>query len=219
MLPTATVSQGFNASSIYAGREFSCVKLSNSYTKCWGRNSRAQLLNSNTTDQTSAAFCKTTITGSHTAAVATITVGSTTGCAAASASGVGKILVGTEVICYTAVGSGTTLTGATRGCDGTTASAYVGGETVLGVQSFGGNGVKISKIAIDGRSGCIITGGGTVNNDRIKCWGTNLNMAANAQSGLHLYTTSATGSTQQYLGDNSGGTTPEIGDNLPFVNH
>ena len=66
----------------------------------------------------------TTLDGSHTDSVTTITVASTTGFDSA-----GTIYVGNEVITYTGTTS-TTFTGATRGASGTTAAAHSTGVTV-----------------------------------------------------------------------------------------
>lgn len=211
--PTATVALGFTPSEIYSGREFNCVLTPTNNLRCWGRNTTGQLLIGSTTQQNSAATCKTTLTGAHTAVVTTITVASTTNCAAASATGVGKILIGTEVICFTGK-TATTFTGATRGCDGTTAAAYAGGTQVLGIASIG-LGTAILKVAVGGRNVCVLTGGGTTNNDRIACWGNNLNVAGNAQSGLMLYHSTYVGTTAGWIGDAAG----EMGDNVPFLNH
>jgi len=61
----------------------------------------------------------TTLSQTHTDSVTTLTVTSTTGFSAT-----GKVYVGSEIITYTAVGSSTTLTGLTRGAEGTTAAAH-----------------------------------------------------------------------------------------------
>ena len=66
----------------------------------------------------------TTVSGAHTNAVTTITVVSTTGYPSA-----GTLLINGEAISYTSTTS-TTFTGCTRGTLGTTAVAFVGGETV-----------------------------------------------------------------------------------------
>lgn len=66
--------------------------------------------------------CQSTLTGTHTAVVTTINVTSTSGCPP-----VGVIRVNTEDICYTAL-TGTTFTGATRGCNATVAAAYIAGQ-------------------------------------------------------------------------------------------
>ena len=65
-----------------------------------------------------------TLNGTHTDSVTTITLSSSTGFAAE-----GTIFVGSEQIKYTAV-SGNTLTGCTRGANSTTAAAYSSGVTV-----------------------------------------------------------------------------------------
>ncbi len=62
--------------------------------------------------------CQSMLNGAHTNVVTTITVLSTAGCPS-----VGSIRVGTETICYTST-TGTTFTGAVRGCNATTAAAY-----------------------------------------------------------------------------------------------
>jgi len=67
----------------------------------------------------------TTLSTSHTDSVTTITVVSTTGFDSA-----GTLYVGNEQITYTAIGSSTTFTGATRGANGTTASAHDSGVQV-----------------------------------------------------------------------------------------
>jgi hypothetical protein len=64
----------------------------------------------------------TTLSEIHTDSVTTLTVASTTGLSAT-----GKVHVGDEIISYTAVGSSTTLTGLTRGDEGTTAAAHASG--------------------------------------------------------------------------------------------
>jgi len=66
----------------------------------------------------------TTLDGTHTDSVTTITVASTTGFDSA-----GTLRVGNETITYTGTTS-TTFTGATRGASGTTAAAYASGVTV-----------------------------------------------------------------------------------------
>jgi len=65
-----------------------------------------------------------TLNGSHTDSVTTLTLVSTTGFSAA-----GSVYIGSELISYTAI-SGNTLTGCTRGADGTTAAAYASGVVV-----------------------------------------------------------------------------------------
>lgn len=207
-VPTATTTLGFNATSVYVGREYSCAKATAGYMKCWGRNIRGQLMIGSATQQNSAAYCSSTLNGAHTAAVTTITVAATTNCPSA-----GKIVIGTEVICYTGT-TAATFTGATRGCDGTTAAAYGNGTATVGIINWG-TGIGLSKVSAGGRGGCILTGGGVSNNDRIKCWGDNLNTGASAQSGTFLYHSTVTGTTNSSLGDAVG----ELGDNLPFVNH
>jgi len=67
----------------------------------------------------------TTLSQSHTDSVTTLTVASTTGFDAT-----GKVYVGSEIITYTAVGSSTTLTGCTRGAEGTTAATHASGVQV-----------------------------------------------------------------------------------------
>ena len=74
----------------------------------------------------------TTLNGSHTDSVTTLTLTSTTGFDAS-----GKVHVGGEEITYTAV-SGNTLTGCTRAANTTTAAAYATGVTVT---QFEGGGV------------------------------------------------------------------------------
>tara|TARA_R110002072_G_scaffold108651_1_gene235550 strand:+ start:1039 stop:1977 length:939 start_codon:yes stop_codon:yes gene_type:complete len=63
-----------------------------------------------------------TLSQSHTDSVTTLTVASTTGFSAT-----GKVYVGGEIITYTGIGSSTTLTGCTRGAEGTTASEHASG--------------------------------------------------------------------------------------------
>jgi hypothetical protein len=67
----------------------------------------------------------TTLSTSHTDSVTTITVVSTTGFDSA-----GTLYVGNEQITYTGIGGSTTFTGATRGANGTTASAHDSGVQV-----------------------------------------------------------------------------------------
>ena len=66
----------------------------------------------------------TTLDGTHTNSVTTLTLVSSTGFAAS-----GSVFIGSEEITYTAV-SGNTLTGCTRGANSTTAAAYSSGVTV-----------------------------------------------------------------------------------------
>jgi len=66
----------------------------------------------------------TTLDGTHTDSVTTITVASTTGFDSA-----GTLHIGNEIITYTGTTS-TTFTGATRAASGTTAAAYASGVTV-----------------------------------------------------------------------------------------
>jgi hypothetical protein len=66
----------------------------------------------------------TTLDGSHTDSVTTLTLTSSTGFDAS-----GTVFVGSEEITYTAV-SGNTLTGCTRGANSTTAAAYSSGKTI-----------------------------------------------------------------------------------------
>lgn len=66
----------------------------------------------------------TTLDGTHTDSVTTITVASTTGFDSA-----GTLYIGNEIITYTGTTS-TTFTGATRGTSSTTAAAYASGVTV-----------------------------------------------------------------------------------------
>ena len=75
----------------------------------------------------------TTLSQSHTDSITTITVTSTTGFDSA-----GTLFVGNEQITYTAIGSSTTFTGATRGANGTTASAHDSGVQVA---QFSGGGI------------------------------------------------------------------------------
>ena len=67
----------------------------------------------------------TTLSTSHTDSVTTITVTSTSGFDSA-----GTLFIGNEQVTYTAIGSSTTFTGATRGAGGTTASAHDSGVQV-----------------------------------------------------------------------------------------
>jgi len=67
----------------------------------------------------------TTLSQSHTDSDTTLTVTSTTGFDAT-----GKVYVGSEVITYTGIGSSTTITGCTRGAEGTTATAHASGVQV-----------------------------------------------------------------------------------------
>jgi len=67
----------------------------------------------------------TTLSQSHTDSVTTITVASTSGFDSA-----GTLHIGNEQITYTAIGSSTTFTGATRGANSTTASAHDSGVQV-----------------------------------------------------------------------------------------
>ena len=75
----------------------------------------------------------TTLSTSHTDSVTTITVTSTTGFDSA-----GTLFVGNEQITYTAIGSSTTFTGATRGAHGTTATAH---DSAVQVAQFDGGGI------------------------------------------------------------------------------
>ncbi len=212
--PTSTTALGFSPTKVYAGRNSTCASIANSYqTKCWGDGRRGLMLNATTAINTSASVCKTTVTGAHTAAVTTITVGTTAMCPhpTAGTTAPGMVQIGTEIICFTGK-TATTFTGATRGCYGTTAAAYVGGEAVNGYMYFG-IGIGSASIAMMGRHGCIITGGGTSNNGRIKCWGINTNQGRTTVTGQMLnFSMSAT---TAYTGD----ATTELGDNLLFLNY
>ena len=75
----------------------------------------------------------TTTSTTHTDSVTTITVTSTTGFDSA-----GTLVIGNETITYTAIGSSTTFTGATRGSGGSTAASIASGVTVA---QFDGGGV------------------------------------------------------------------------------
>ena len=74
----------------------------------------------------------TTLNGSHSSSVTTLTLTSTTGFAAS-----GKVYIGGEQITYTAV-SGNDITGCTRGANSTTAALHADGTTVT---QFDGGGV------------------------------------------------------------------------------
>ena len=73
----------------------------------------------------------TTLDGTHTDSVTTLTLVSTTGFAAS-----GSVYIASELISYTAI-SGNTLTGCTRGAEGTTAAAYASGVVVTQFDSGG----------------------------------------------------------------------------------
>ena len=75
----------------------------------------------------------TTLSQSHTDSVTTITVTSTSGF-----DSTGTLYVGNEQITYTAIGSSTTFTGATRGANGTTASAH---NSAVQVAQFDSGGI------------------------------------------------------------------------------
>lgn len=87
------------------------------------------LWNGDTTDYSSAA---TTLSGSHTSSVTTITVVSTSGFPSASGE-FGFLVIESERVEYTGVTS-TTFTGATRGADATTAASHSSGVAVTFVQ-------------------------------------------------------------------------------------
>jgi len=74
----------------------------------------------------------TTLNGSHSSSVATLTLTSTTGFSAS-----GKVYIGGEQVTYTAV-SGNDITGCTRGANSTTAALHADGTTVT---QFDGGGV------------------------------------------------------------------------------
>jgi len=74
----------------------------------------------------------TTLNGSHSSSVTTLTLTSTTGFAAS-----GKVYIGGEQVTYTAV-SGNDITGCTRGANSTTAALHADGTTVT---QFDGGGV------------------------------------------------------------------------------
>jgi len=74
----------------------------------------------------------TTLNGSHSSSVTTLTLTSTTGFSAS-----GKVYIGGEQITYTAV-SGNDITGCTRGANSTTAALHADGTTVT---QFDGGGV------------------------------------------------------------------------------
>ena len=73
----------------------------------------------------------TTLNGSHSNSVETLTLTSTTGLSAT-----GFIYIGGEQVTYTAI-SGNDITGCTRGANGTTASAHASGVTVTQFSSGG----------------------------------------------------------------------------------
>ena len=73
----------------------------------------------------------TTLNGSHSNSVTTLTLTSTTGLDAA-----GKVHIGTEEVSYTAI-SGNDITGCTRGANSTTAAAYSSGVAVTQFDSGG----------------------------------------------------------------------------------
>ena len=73
----------------------------------------------------------TTLNGSHSNSVTTLTLTSTTGLDAA-----GKVHIGTEEVSYTAI-SGNDITGCTRGANGTTAAAYSSGVAVTQFENGG----------------------------------------------------------------------------------
>ena len=74
----------------------------------------------------------TTLNGSHSSSVTTLTLTSTTGFSAS-----GKVYIGGEQVTYTAV-SGNDITGCTRGANSTTAALHADGTTVT---QFDGGGV------------------------------------------------------------------------------
>ena len=74
----------------------------------------------------------TTLNGSHSSSVTTLTLTSTTGFAAS-----GKVYIGGEQVTYTGV-SGNDITGCTRGANSTTAALHADGTTVT---QFDGGGV------------------------------------------------------------------------------
>ena len=73
----------------------------------------------------------TTLNGSHSNSVTTLTLTSTTGLDAA-----GKVHIGTEEVSYTAI-SGNDITGCTRGANSTTAAAYSSGVAVTQFEQGG----------------------------------------------------------------------------------
>ena len=100
--------------------------------------------NGDTTDYSSAA---TTLSGSHSSSVTTITVVSTSGFPTTSG-GFGFLVIESERVEYTGVTS-TTFTGATRGADATTAASHSNGVAVTFVQdalypAFNGVRAKVS---------------------------------------------------------------------------
>jgi|TARA_R110000796_G_scaffold82773_2_gene181679 hypothetical protein len=70
----------------------------------------------------------TTLNGSHSNSVATLTLTSTTGLSAT-----GKVYIGNEIVTYTGI-LGNDITGCTRGAEGTTASAHATGVQVAQFQ-------------------------------------------------------------------------------------
>jgi len=73
----------------------------------------------------------TTLNGSHSSSVTTLTLTSTTGLAAA-----GTVHIGTEQVTYTAV-SGNDITGCTRGANSTTAATHASGVVVTQFENGG----------------------------------------------------------------------------------
>lgn len=75
-------------------------------------------------------YGSTALNGSHNSSTSTITVGSTTEFTAS-----GTIRIDSEEICYTGK-TATTLTGATRGCNSTTAASHSSGASVYSLDQF-----------------------------------------------------------------------------------
>ena len=84
---------------------------------------------------------QTTLDGSHSSSVTTLTLVSTTGLSAT-----GFVYIGSEQITYTAI-SGSTLTGCTRGANSTTAATYSSG---VAVTQFDNGGVPPDSLSAHG---------------------------------------------------------------------
>ena len=105
-------------------------------------------LDTTTTLSTAVNGLQTTLTGDHTSGATTITVGSTSGAASA-----GYVWVDSEVIKYAGT-TPTTLTGCTRGADGTAAAQHSNGAIVkFGLVADHHNALVTGLIAVQNKLG------------------------------------------------------------------
>lgn len=107
----------------YSIRDGRYLRLTSDASKAWSRTREA-----NRVTFVAGYGGSSTVSGAHTSSATTITVASTAKFAT-NRSGGGRVVVGSEVILFTGKTS-TTLTGCTRGAEGTTAASISDGATI-----------------------------------------------------------------------------------------